>query len=503
MAEMLLGWAVGGLFFGILGDKYGRSRMMLWTILVYSIFTALSGLSFSFWDFLLFRFLAGLGVGGQFVIGVALVAETMPDRIRPYALGFLQQFAILGVLAVTFFSMGTGDAWRIVLMIGTLPVVLVYFVVQYLDEPERWKLAVRDQDEGHQNAGSFRELFGPVYRRRTILGMVLASTGAVGLWGIGNFSIDHCRNVGRRLAVERLKAGGGADYDIAMIGILVVYPALIDDTHDLTPKILFGTEKTNGDVRYLFEAIRDLRENKRPITDDSVADEAIHRWNLAEGKGRQTSAIPLDEVQQRKAFFLGRLRRITSSLEDSECVPLPGADLWKLRRQELAEILQRIDDRTKLIEQETASWGTTTLLLMNIGALFGMFSFTMATSRLGRRMTFTIFLAASMLSVLGVFLFSNGQWGIYTQAPVMGFFLSALFGGLSIYLPELFPTRIRSTAIALCCSVGLFVAAFFLGTLQSGFDEPIRRISVTMSSILLIGIAVVWMLPETKNKPLP
>ena len=79
----IVGWAVGGLFFGILGDKIGRAKTMLLTILVYSIFTGLSAFSVTIWDFCFYRFLTGLGVGGEFAVGVALVAEVMPDHAGP------------------------------------------------------------------------------------------------------------------------------------------------------------------------------------------------------------------------------------------------------------------------------------------------------------------------------------------------------------------------------------------------------------------------------------
>ena len=78
----LIGWATGGLVFGVLGDRIGRVKTMLWTILLYSLFTGLSAFSVGFWDFALYRFLTGLGVGGEFAVGVSLVAEVMPDRAR-------------------------------------------------------------------------------------------------------------------------------------------------------------------------------------------------------------------------------------------------------------------------------------------------------------------------------------------------------------------------------------------------------------------------------------
>src|SRR3954466_15738910 len=86
----MIGWAIGGVVFGILGDRLGRAKTMTITILSYTLFTGLSLLSATLWQFNAFRFICGLGVGGQFAVGVALVAEVVPSRARPYALGFVQ-----------------------------------------------------------------------------------------------------------------------------------------------------------------------------------------------------------------------------------------------------------------------------------------------------------------------------------------------------------------------------------------------------------------------------
>src|SRR5882724_6208030 len=92
----MLGWATGGIIFGILGDRYGRAKTMTLTILLYSLFTGLSAFSYSIWDFAFYRFLTGLGVGGEFAVGVSLVAEVMPERARPFALGLLQALSAIG-----------------------------------------------------------------------------------------------------------------------------------------------------------------------------------------------------------------------------------------------------------------------------------------------------------------------------------------------------------------------------------------------------------------------
>jgi len=118
----ILGWASGGVFFGILGDRVGRARTMIYTILCYSLFTGLSVLSTGVWDFSAYRFLTGLGVGGQFAVGVALVAESLPDRARPYALGWLQASSAVGNMMAAVIGMALGglessgtiaSAWRV------------------------------------------------------------------------------------------------------------------------------------------------------------------------------------------------------------------------------------------------------------------------------------------------------------------------------------------------------------------------------------------------------
>src|SRR5205807_3329018 len=97
-----------GLAFGVLGDRIGRAKTMLLTILLYSAFTGLSALSTGFWDFALYRFLTGLGVGGEFAVGVSLVAEVMPDRARPHALGTLQALSALGNMLAATISITLG-----------------------------------------------------------------------------------------------------------------------------------------------------------------------------------------------------------------------------------------------------------------------------------------------------------------------------------------------------------------------------------------------------------
>lgn len=198
----LLGWATGGLIFGVLGDKIGRAKTMLWTILIYSLCTGLSAFSKGFVDFAFYRFITGLGVGGEFAVGVALVAEVMPDRARPYAISLLQALSAVGNISAALINIGLGEIenigmsrWRIMFLIGALPALLALAIRTRLKEPERWQNVSGSGIKAKQ-LGSYAALFGdPVWRYRAFVGLALAFAGVVGLWGIGFFSPDLLRLV--------------------------------------------------------------------------------------------------------------------------------------------------------------------------------------------------------------------------------------------------------------------------------------------------------------------
>src|SRR6266700_2835563 len=198
-AIFMVGWAMGGVFFGVLGDRLGRAKTMMITILSYTLFTGLSVLSTSVWDFNVYRFLCGLGVGGQFAVGVALVAEVVPGKARPYALGIVQAFSAVGnmMAAVTGIVLGQMEqsgaivgAWRYLFLAGAVPAPLAFVVFKKLKEPDQWLKAKAEK----KKMGSFAELLSvPVWRRNSIIGLLLAFSGVVGLWGIGFFSYDLLR----------------------------------------------------------------------------------------------------------------------------------------------------------------------------------------------------------------------------------------------------------------------------------------------------------------------
>src|SRR5215471_5016882 len=373
----MIGWAIGGVFFGILGDRLGRAKTMTITILSYTIFTGLSLLSKGIVDFNIYRFLCGLGVGGQFAVGVALVAEVVPAKARPYALGFVQAASAIGNMIAAFTGIiigqmqaaGTiGSAWRWGFLAGAVPAPLAFIVFKKLKEPEQW-LKARDEKK---KMGSYGELFSdPKWRRNAIIGFLLAFSGVVGLWGIGFFSYD------------------------------------------------------------LF----------RPV---------LERTFQAQG--------------------------------------LVGKEL----------------------AGKVTTWIGLTSLLQNLGCFFGVYAFTYLTHYTGRKKAFAISFLAAMAMTAYTFWNLRELSDIFWMIPLMGFTQLSLFGGYSIYLAELFPTRLRSTGTSFCYNVGRLAAAagpFTLGYLTkdvfSANVEPMRYAGVTMSLVFLVGLAALPFAPETKGKPLP
>jgi MFS family permease len=213
----LIGWGTGGIGFGILGDLIGRARSMVYTILLYSLFTGLSSFSVGFWDFAFYRFLTGLGVGGQFAVGVSLVAEEMPDRARPFALGLLQALSAVGNITAALAGIGLAflardgviqESWRFMFVIGTIPALLVLAIMRRLKEPERWVKLAAEKSVRERVEAYWYELFhDPRWTRNAVVGLLLASSGIIGLWAIGFFSIDLQRAIFRtRLETEGLSA---------------------------------------------------------------------------------------------------------------------------------------------------------------------------------------------------------------------------------------------------------------------------------------------------------
>src|SRR5512141_2685204 len=143
-AAFLVGWALGGAFFGRLGDKLGRSRTLALTVITYALCTGLCAFSQTWWQLMIFRFVAALGIGGEWAVGASLLAETWPRAWRPWIAAVLQSGVNLGILCaaglvgVMSLVLPPGSE-RWVFLIGVLPALLVYWIRRQVPEPAVWR----------------------------------------------------------------------------------------------------------------------------------------------------------------------------------------------------------------------------------------------------------------------------------------------------------------------------------------------------------------------------
>jgi MFS family permease len=192
----LLGWSAGGFIFGMLGDRLGRARTMVFTILIYALFTGLSGLVHSWQAYAFMRFMTALGVGGEWAAGAALVAETFPARSRPMALGLLQSLSAVGNMIACLITLAMPNLevnWRWAYFVGAAPALLVLWIRRSVREPEQWHQAKASAIVGKE-LGKVGDLFRhPTIRRHTIAATLLATAGVGALWGIAYFSPELVR----------------------------------------------------------------------------------------------------------------------------------------------------------------------------------------------------------------------------------------------------------------------------------------------------------------------
>ena len=181
-AAFLLGWALGGGFFGRVGDKLGRSRALCLTILTYALFTGLSCVAQTWWQLLIFRFLAALGIGGEWAVGSCLLSETWPPRWRPWIAAVLQTGVNIGVLfACLAVNLMAAHDPRWVFLVGVLPALLVFWIRRHVPEPEEWHHAKTQAGEREPGiADLFRGKVLPI-TLRTIVVCALRAHRLVGV----------------------------------------------------------------------------------------------------------------------------------------------------------------------------------------------------------------------------------------------------------------------------------------------------------------------------------
>lgn len=353
-AAFLIGAALGGVVFGWLGDKIGRVRAMALSIFCYSIFTGLVYFASEPWHLAVTRFIAALGMGGEWSLGVALVMEVWPEKHRPLMAGVIGAasnvgFALIAVLGM-FFSV-TVDSWRWVALVGAAPAILTFIMTVVVPESEKWQDAVKNSKTPSR---PLAEILSPPLLKWTLVAALLSSVALIGTW---------------------------------------------------------------GSVQWL------------PLWADKMV------------AGTNPSAKAFTQAASALGAIVGCL-----------------AGAW-------------------------------------VGGFFT------------RRTMYFMLCLGSLLTCGWLFrgIDTYGA-GFLILTFVVGGFTATFYGWLPLYLPELFPTRVRATGQGLSFNAGRILAAvgaLYGGQLVQSFDGSYAKAGAIITLVYIIGMALVWIAPETKGKPLP
>lgn len=454
IAIFLIGAATGGVLFGWLGDRIGRVRAMTLSVLTYALFTGACGFVTSAWQIGVLRFIASLGMGGEWSLGVALVMEVWPNKSRALMAGLIGASANLGYILVGVLGLGLNrtlgtiesvllamklpetfvdsmvshQGWRILMILGALPALLTFLIRIFVPESEKW---TEEQEKGTTSNWATRDLMGVLIGSAgPLLMIVVWARDDVPWWG-------------------RLVASA-VGLTIAIIGYM--YP-----------------------VR-----------------------QYLKRLELSSGVS--------DNGQTLRRMLLG------AALSGVALMGTWGSVQWASTWAN-----QLTNNNPALAARE---W---TQIASGFGAVVGTILAALMGDIFGRRKTYMILCFTSLLSA----------WYFYGRTTeydmnflgavfVLGACTASFYGWLPLYLPELFPARVRATGQGFSFNFGRILAA--IGALQAGalmkvFDTayPVDIMGVRvatlapgypaacgcLSTIYLVGVMIIWLAPETKGKELP
>lgn len=228
VACKLFAWGLGGIVFGVVADHLGRARTMALTVLIYSVFTGLSALAQNWWELAILQALAGIGIGGEWSAGAALVAETWPEKSRAKALQVMQLAFAFGFFVAALLNLVIGPfGWRWVLLAGASPAVVTIGIRMFVREPERW-VRVKEARAPHEGPmHTFAAIFSPAYRRVTIVGVLISMTMMVGSWGTSTLLPSWIHDMLGAAQAGRAGLVTSQSFMIVNVGALAGYLVLI------------------------------------------------------------------------------------------------------------------------------------------------------------------------------------------------------------------------------------------------------------------------------------
>jgi MFS family permease len=437
----LIGAATGGVLFGWLGDRLGRVRAMSLSIFTYAIFTGLCGVATEAWHIAVLRFIASLGMGGEWALGVALVTELWPDRSRALIAGLIGAAANVGYLIVALISLVlvnfidglrrfleqigasahfremllAGEGWRLMMVLGALPALVMFFIMRVVPESHKWQA---ERDKGATSHWATRDLVG------VLIGAIGAAFVVV-LWSPAYQSfVPNAPDSDATSGVAQIVRAAGSVLGLGVALIGFIYPV----------------------VRYLARA------------------EAVGA---------------LDEGDRGKC-----IKRLVfgACLAGVALLGTWGSLQWVVKWSiALSHDLPRAKEYTQIA---TAT-----------GAIIGTILAALLAGWLGRRITYALLCIGSLISLVYLYQANDAfNAKFIISAFAAGGITAAFYGWFPLYLPELFPTSIRATCQGFAYNFGRVLSA--AGTLQTASIMSYFAKSVPKERVAIDG-------PETKGKPLP
>ena len=446
-AFFLVGAATGGVLFGWLGDRIGRVRAMMLSVLTYALVSGLGGFATSATQIGVLRFIAALGMGGEWSLGVALINEIWPARSRAVLAGLIGAAANVGYLVIaliggwlvqhipetrglladiglpsTWVDYLVNDAnkgWRLLMMCGALPALLTFFIRIFVPESHRWE---HERARGATSHWANRDLFG----------VLIGAAAACGFITLFTYPVPWYYQAAA-----------------ALVGLVVV---------------------TLG---YLWPVMLYLKRADAVAIDSGSVD--------VSGTGNVILRRMLLAACLSGVALLGTWGTV------QQAAPWSGS----------------LEYAPPTASSQTQIWSA-------FGAIVGTMLAALTADWLGRRITYTLMCLGSLLIVPALFLTSKTFDNQFLLLSFLaGGITASFYGWLPLYLPELFPTRVRATGQGFGFNFGRVLAA--IGVLQLGnlraLVEPYKwglgEVCSMLSVIYLVGMVLIWFAPETKGRPLP
>ncbi len=483
-ALFLVGAATGGVLFGWLGDRIGRVRAMTFSVLVYAIFTSLCGVVTSPLQLGAFRFIASLGMGGEWSLGVALVMEVWPNKSRAFMAGLIGAAANVGYLMVAFIGLvlssfiggvretlsdagmsqswiehlTANQGWRIMMILGIVPALLTFFIRIFVPESTKWK---EEKESGNTSNWATVDLLGVLF-------------GALG--------------PGVLVYLYAFPSTGNFEHTLRVRLIATVFGVLV---------AILG---------YTFPVLRYLQRLKAANELSEVTTASRRRRMLLVRDGvvaGTVAAVPTASIIRRML--------LAACLSG---VALLGT--WGGTQQAPAWADKLTEpDKVAGVMRYAKEY---TLLWLSVGAIVGTIAAALLGDLIGRRKAYFVLCVLSFGSVFLLFQV-NKEFGagLLASAFVAGACTASFYGWLPLYLPELFHTNVRATGQGFGFNFGRILAAVgslqlgalvnkYSGGLQLG---PIQLAGgypsacTLLSLVYFVGMVLIWFAPETRGQPLP